>query len=387
MIRTALFVLGVLIAVLGLWAIQAGVYVRDPHTIFWAVGAPLALALLGTAWLSLPPTGRLALGSVVLALALVEGAAALVNASREPRIETHVAEDYYQEDPTLGWVPRPGIRTPAWKRVNGRTVYEVEYAIDARGRRLTPVAPARSRTRYALFFGDSCTFGEGVGQRETLPYYAAERAPDHAPYNYGFHGYGPQHLLARLESGTLRSEVEGDSGVGVYLFIDSHVNRAIGSLVVYTGWAHHAPHYVLDASGEPVRRGSLTTGRPFTALVQSVLGRSQLLRTFRIELPPRITDDHVDLTARILARAARLLRQQLGGGRFVVVAFPGSTLAGRLGAALDARGVELLDYSRLLDYAQPEHHIAHDWHPTPLTNRRLAQRLVADLGLAADAAP
>lgn len=385
--RAALAVLALgALAALGLHAIHAGIYLRDPDTIFWGFGAPLGLGLLVAGLALLPAPGRLALGSVALVLTLVEGAFGVLNASQAPQLETHVADDYYQADPDLGWVPRPGSTTPATKRVDGETVYDVEYAIDARGRRATPAAAPVEPTRFALFFGGSCTFGEGLEQEQTLPYYVGERAASYRSYNYGFHGYGPQQLLARLESGRLRAEVEEQSGLLVYLFIDSHVNRAIGSLEVYTGWAHEAPHYALDARGEPVRRGNLTTGRPATALALSVLGKSQLLRYFRVELPPVITDDHVDFTARLFARSAALFHEQFGGGRFVVVAFPGSKLAGRLGHALDARGIEFVDLSRLLDYGQPEYHLAHDWHPTALTNQKLAERIVGELGLGAYAA-
>jgi hypothetical protein len=65
---------------------------------------------------------------------------------------------------------------------------------------------------------------------------------------------------------------------------------------------------------------------------------------------------------------------------------PGTLLSRRLAAALGRRGVELLDYSRLVDFLQPEYHFAHDWHPTAPTNRVIAEQLVADLGLAAPVA-
>jgi hypothetical protein len=204
------------------------------------------------------------------------------------------------------------------------------------------------------------------------------------PYGYGFHGYGPQHLLARLESGQLPGEVSESDGDLVYLFIDSHVNRAIGSMVVYTGWADSTPNYVLDESGVPLRRGTLTTGRPLTSLLYSVLGRSQTLAYLGVDIPPRITERHIDLTARILARSAELFRASFGAGRFVVVIFPGSTHAGRLATALDRLDVEFLDYSSLLDYDDPRYFIAEDWHPSPLTHRTLAERLVEDLALATD---
>jgi hypothetical protein len=201
------------------------------------------------------------------------------------------------------------------------------------------------------------------------------------PYNYGFHGYGPQQMLARLESDGLRAEIAEADGVLVYLFIDAHVSRAIGSLRVYTQWADDMPFYVLDASGRPWRHGNFNTGRPLTAMAYSLLGRSALLEAFRVDLPVRIDDRHVEITAALLARSQDLFHAQFGPQRFVVVAFPGSRLAGPLGTALRRRGVEFLDFSALLDPDRPEYHIPEDWHPTALTNRVLAEHVVDALAL------
>ena len=103
-----------------------------------------------------------------------------------------------------------------------------------------------------------------------------------------------------------------------------------------------------------------------------------------VDIPPRITERHIDLTARILARSAELFRASFGAGRFVVVIFPGSTHADRLATALGRLDVESLDYSSLLDYGDPRYFIAEDLHPSPLTHRILAERLVEDLALATD---
>jgi hypothetical protein len=357
---------------------------RDPTHIFWWVGLPLLVGVFAAALRVAPPAGRLALASLLATVALVEGGFGAARRWTQPDVETWVEPEYYQPHERLGYAPRAGIVSRAWKRVDGSTVYDVQYTIDELGRRATPLNLREDRSRFLLLFGGSFAFGEGVGDRETLSFFLAERAPRTMPYSYGFHGYGPQHLLARLESGQLPGEVAESDGDLVYLFIDSHVNRAIGSMVVYTGWADSTPNYVLDSSGVPLRRGTLTTGRPLTSLLYSVLGRSQTLAYLGVDIPPRITERHIDLTARILARSAELFRAGFGAGRFAVVIFPGSAHAEPLAAALGRLDVEFLDYSGLLDYGDPRYFIAEDWHPSPLTHRILAERIVEDLALATD---
>lgn len=354
---------------------------RDPTTIFWWFGVPFSGAVLAAAFLVLPTLGRLALALVVLSIGTLEAGAWMLNASSEPTTETWIDPEYYQAHAALGWAPKPGITTRAWKRVAGEPVYDVQYSIDTLGRRFTPGADAGPRSSFLLMFGCSVTFGEGVNDAETLPHFIAEQAPLVRPYNYGFHGYGPQQLLARLETQDLRAEVTEPEGSLVYLFIDAHVNRAIGSMVVYTGWADTAPHYSLSLDGTPFRDGTLTTGRPATSVLYSILGHSQLLKREHLDVPLAITERHLDLTARILAASERHFHRQFGGGRFVVVIFPGSRHAVGLKRALGRHGIEFLDYSVLFDHAAPEYAIPNDWHPTPRAHRRLAEQLVKDLGL------
>jgi hypothetical protein len=350
-----------------------------PDAIFWRIGLPLLLAVLAALFAVLPARGRLALTSLIFTLALLETGAALLPA---PRLEAQPGSEYYRHDARLGWAPAHAGVFAASKRVDGKPIYATEYAIDAHDRRITPVADPDARDRFLLFFGGSCTFGEGVGAEETLPFFAGRGAPGHVPYNYGFHGYGPQHMLARLEDPGLRAHVAEDQGALVYLFIDAHVLRAIGSMRVYAAWADTAPHYALEADGRLVRRGDFNRGRAATALLYSLLGRSRTLERIGVDVPLRITDGHVELTAAIVARSRELFHERFGPQRFVVVAFPGSTLTTRLGAALERRGVELLDYTGLLDHERPGYKIPHDGHPTELTHRRIAERLVADLGIA-----
>jgi hypothetical protein len=354
---------------------------RGPTTIFWWWGVPLLGALLSAAFLALPTSGQLALAATVLTVGALEAGAAALNAWSEPTVETWIDPEYYQAHPDLGWAPTPGIKARAWKRVAGESVYDVQYSIDALGRRVTRGAAAGPRSTFLLFFGCSVTFGEGVQDTKTFPHFVAQRAPQVRTYNYGFHGYGPQQLLARLETQDLRAQVLEPDGSLVYLFIDAHVNRAIGSMVVYTGWADTAPYYRPGPDGALVRDGTLTTGRPMTSVLYSILGRSQVLKRWHVDVPLTITERHIDLTARVLAASAQLFHQQFGGDRFVVVIFPGSTHAARLGRALDRHGVEFLDYSALFDAADPAYAIANDWHPSPRAHRRLGEQLVTDLGL------
>jgi hypothetical protein len=358
---------------------------RSPDLILrWFALPLLGLALAG-AFALLPGAGRLALGATLASWGLLEVGFGLARAWREPRTATFISRDYYQPDPTLGYCPMHGIRTRAWKRIEGGSLYDVEYEIDEKGRRVTPVEAREQRDRFLLVLGDSFSFGEGVQSDETLPACVARRAPRYVPYNYAFHGYGPNQLLAKLETGTLRDEVREPEGVLVYALIGAHVSRAIGSMVVYTSWAHDAPYYALDPSGNPVRRGTFTTGRPWTSIGYAILGGSQVLKFLHLDVPPVVTDRHLTLTVRMIGRSAALFRESFGAQRFVVLVYPErwpSAIAGRLASALSREGIEMLDYSSLFGSDRAQYFLPEDRHPTPRAHEAVAEQLVADLGLA-----
>jgi CheY-like chemotaxis protein len=378
------FALGCLV-VLAFSVSQLDAWFRSPELIFRWFALPSVGLALSCAFAVLPGSARLALAATLVTWGLLELGFSLALAWREARTESFVARDYYQPDPILGYAPKPGIRTRAWKRVDGKTLYDVEYEIDEKGRRVTPVDGRTERDRFLLLFGCSFAFGEGVAGDETLAASVARRAPRYVPYNYAFHGYGPHQLLAKLESGTLRGEVGEGGGVLVYALIGAHVSRTIGSMIVYTSWAHDAPYYVLDGAGSVTRRGTFTTGRPWTSLGYSFLGRSAILRSLGLDIPPVPTGRQVELTARVLARSQALFRESFGPQRFVVVVYPEhwpSRISERVSRALAREGVEYLDYSSFLGSDRAGYFFPEDRHPNARAHQAVAEQLVADLGLA-----
>src|SRR5262249_52998402 len=149
-----------------------------------------------------------------------------------------------------------------------------------------------------------------------------------------------------------RREVREPEGTLVYVFIGAHVSRAIGSMVVYTGWAHDAPYYALDEEGTPRRMGTFTSGRPGTSIGDALPRRSPVLSFLHLGVPLAVTARHVDLAARLIERSALLFHEQFGAQRFVAVAYPErwpTEISRRLASTLARDGIEVLDYASLLE--------------------------------------
>jgi len=122
------------------------------------------------------------------------------------------------------------------------------------------------------------TFGLGVNDNETMPFYVGQYASRYRPYNYGVSGYGPHYMLAQLQRSDLTKEIDENHGMAIYTFIDHHIDRAIGTMRVYNQWEEHAPFYTLDTHDRLVRKGDFTSGRPLVSFLYWVMGKSQILQ-------------------------------------------------------------------------------------------------------------
>jgi hypothetical protein len=310
-----------------------------------------------------------------VSLELIQGGEAA-----DVRFQEEHSRALYQRDDWLGYRPVPNTRVRATRQKADQTLYDVVYTIDASGRRATPVDQPEAIRYHILFFGGSYTFGEGVDDNQTMPAYVSRLAPEYRAYNYGAGGYGPQQMLARLQSDDFTAEIDEPQGVLIYTFIIEHIDRVIGSMNITSQRGEVMPYYFTTSTGELVRDGTLASGRPLQSILYSVLGKSQTLRFFNIDFPLNYSDDDLKTTAGIIDESRRFYQAKFNSDRFYVLIYPGLGYPDLL-PHLEAAGIPYLDYSDL-----PQMHNDDFWlgegHPSAKGHRIVAARLVQDLGLA-----
>jgi hypothetical protein len=300
-------------------------------------------------------------------------------AANTAKEEWYSSGSLFGDDEWLGYKILPNVHVYQRKKFNEELVFEATYSTDEYGRRITPVEHDEERDNFLLVFGDSFVFGQGVNDNETLPFYMAELAPQYKPYNYGVMGYGPQGMLAKLQDNQISKEIDGKKGILIYMIINDHFVRAIGSMRVHNRWGHRMPFYVVDTHDQLTRKGDFTSGRPFISWLYKGLGTSQILRYFGIDLQGKITDNHVALTARIIEESRKIFLNKFKSDRFYVLFFPGHKETRRLIPTLQAAGIEYLDYVDLFDVQQEGFEIKNDGHPTAKAYWAIATRLTEDL--------
>ena len=343
-----------------------------------------ARILYATKWIFLK------LGMVLFVFALLELGAQALATRFEGRV-TGEGDAAFTFSESYGFVLRPNVVLSARKEIDGKLVYNTRYAIDAQGRRATPDAhPNEPKDTALLFFGGSYTFGYGVGDDETLPYYAGLAMPNTTPYNYGVSGYGPQQILIKLQQDSFEEDRGAKRTTAIFSYVPDHVRRVIGAMRAVNGFARHFPSYALSADGTLNLEGSFRNAHPRRAGLYQWLGAEGILRALHWDIPLRITGDHLELTARILEEARDTFQRKFGSESFYVLLWPAGIWPGaerhkaetrRMIPFLERAGIRYLDYIDLVDMQDTENvfHKELDSHPTASTYERIAKQLAADL--------
>ncbi len=316
---------------------------------------------------------------IILTIILLEWICGIVlktQAQNAPKIEgpTHSM----MPDKDLGYKPKPNSTHTGIRTKDGQVIYSITYSTDANSLRITPIDSIKPRTKYAQFYGCSMTFGEGVHNNETLPYYFAKFDSTYRSYNFAYSGYGPHQMLARLETENVKKIVKENTGIAFYVFINDHVNRVLGTLTNFSYNGGEVP-YFHEVNNELKHDGLIKDTRKFRSWVFGQLSKSNILKVFKIGYPFRITEKDYELTAEIMAQASRDYKKQFGNDNFYVIIYPTTVDSSLIINLLKQKGVKVLDYSKLFNPLEKKYAIPYDEHPTALANEVLIKQLVKDI--------
>jgi hypothetical protein len=275
-------------------------------------------------------------------------------------------------DKELGFGLAPGPRqVRSIKRSrNGESIYDVSYGINALG--LREVAPNGAGPP-VFFFGDTFTFGEGVGDTDTLPARFAQIS-GYSAFNFGVRGYGPHQFLRMLE--IARPEQIGirkEHALVVFALLPTHVDQAAGR----ASWDADGPLYQISSTGLNLR-GSFRSQRSIT---ERILSRSYIYKLIQSSLSETIDRQRV---LAILEMANKIVRHRYGTDMLVVVwdielREPPKYAAARAAWIKDGlakSGIANISVSQVMPPLQAGgYYIAGDAHPDPAAYVALAKAI------------
>jgi hypothetical protein len=312
----------------------------------------------------------------VLFLEWVCGVMLKSQAHNAPKIEGPTHSMMFDKD--LGYKPKHDTSHVGTRTKDEKIIYSINYSTDSNSLRVTPLDTTKPRTKYAQFYGCSMTFGEGVQSNETMPYFFGEYDSTYRPYNFAYSGYGPHQMLARLETEDAKKIVKENTGVGLYIYINDHVNRVLGTMTNYGYNGGQAPYYHV-VNGQLKHDGLFKEGRKVRSWIFEQLLKSNILKLFKIGYPFKITEQDYELTAEVMAEASRAYKKQFGNDDFYVIIYPTTVDSSLIINLLKQKGVKVLDYSKLFNPLEKGYAIPDDEHPTALANEILIKQLVKDI--------
>jgi len=230
---------------------------------------------------------------------------------------------YFVPDTVRGYAAERNVKARETVWAGDQVVEDVVYTTNRHGLRVSPhdveTTTSADESSKVVFFGCSVTIGEGVADREAMPWvFETLSRGKFRSYNFGFHGYGPHQMLRILETGLLDDIIPRKPPVkAVYQGLIEHIERAAGNYPAIS-WGPTAPRYALRADGSLEYRG------PFYGsdgdAVFSVLNRSHVFpRVAPALLGWTRAPQDIDLYIAIVKRSKELFEARYGGEFSVVM--------------------------------------------------------------------
>lgn len=261
----------------------------------------------------------------------------------------------------------------------GEVIYDVNYTIGPDGFRLTD--QSQQKTERINFFGCSFTFGEGLNDSETLPYYFAQHSDSFKVKNFGFHGYGVHQAVAIMQS-----DRDTAGKLNFLLTVPWHAQRS----ACKPTWTAGSPRYSL-INNDPHLVGKCRDGLTKESnFLKKVLQNSNIYelvsKAIKVEA---VSDQDFNLYLALVNKIYEISRNK--GQEFVIgfikadeKFFDGTTHTNQtIFEALRQRSDRIIDLT-LAESAESleRKYLIHalDKHPSAVANEERSKRLVEFIG-------
>jgi hypothetical protein len=261
------------------------------------------------------------------------------------------------------------------------TVFNVHYTVDHLHKRVTPDYDSVKK-EYALFFGCSIAFGEGLEDNQTFAYQIQQKSKRYNSYNFSCSSTGSNYMLALLQNISLKSQVREEKGKAFYIFFWDHMYRSIGAMDRYTSWMHMSPYYYLK-NGKIVHEKMFKDGRPIISTIYENIYQSNIVKYFQLDFPLSLNDTHFDLVTEMIAESKRCYEKQFGNDEFYVVLYPNyveytEEQLNTLKRFLKQKHIKFVDLTKVIKYSV-KYTLGGDPHPNANTNKLLSNSLLNEM--------
>lgn len=196
------------------------------------------------------------------------------------------------------------------------------------------------RSQYAVFFGCSLIFGDGISDDETLPYIFERDNSQYQSYNYALPGSAPNIFLYFLSQRNLSQELDQSSGNVFYFYQTGHIQRANHHISIMS-FSWPTPRYKWNDQNML----ELDTSFSLKNEITSFFSRSYLFRRgIKLFNPFAYSEDQFNKTCQMIYQIGLEVNKQLPKSNFITVLYPGESDS-RMGECLKSKNVSVIDFS------------------------------------------
>lgn len=166
-----------------------------------------------------------------------------------------------------------------------KSKFNSTFITTSTGKRFTPSSHDKV-DKDIVFFGCSYTYGTGVNNNETVPYFVQTLIPNSKTHNLAIPGYGPNEALESVLNidKLLKYDLPLKNPIGIYVYFDDHINRSSFNLS-HIFWRDllSLKSFEIDKYNN-IKVLSFRNKHPFKYFFYSLLKFSRLARIFYLEL-------------------------------------------------------------------------------------------------------
>jgi hypothetical protein len=216
-----------------------------------------------------------------------------------------ISKNIKYEKTYLGYQPKAG-RQNHLKISNGVTLIDNVYSIAEDGFRITPDTKKKYYKKIINFFGGSFTFGWGLNDDETLPYFFQKNHQNWKVKNYAISGYGIHQMLAQIENDI---NIIGD--INILITGNFHIPRS----ACKRDYSFGTPKYIIDENNNLKRSGYcgnlLLKKIQLPKIFGSIINRSEIKKLFDkiFTKPKEINSRDTKIYLLILKKINKLIKQ------------------------------------------------------------------------------
>ncbi|MGC8737405.1 MAG: hypothetical protein ACP5UA_02015 [Candidatus Hydrogenedens sp.] len=202
------------------------------------------------------------------------------------------------------------------------------FETDTKGRRVTPQPSIDNKEFNCLFFGCSFTFGTGVNNDQTLPYYFGQLHPEIEVYNYGIPGGSPQEIYLQSTHSEIFADIPTKPTIVIYTFISDHLRRLKGTInLIFRApkWVGCLPELEI-VNTKVINKGKFEKTHPYLFSFANIISNSlvikQMINYTQMDYPSPFTNENYDFLCNLLNETRNQLSIQFPNLYFVIFIYP-----------------------------------------------------------------